>query len=161
MKNRRASPYIVDLRPLWIRHRLALFGGVLAMCFSIGTAGTLMNLTYFADASDEFATGMFFTSSAVACTLFGVAQSAVLHGYSKWVWLQAGVFVSYFLTVIPTITYNPDRALFSLALLSPLIGMLCLNSKRQREMRRTMLEIRHKREAIITTLKKQGRWKWW
>lgn len=131
------------------------------MCFSIGTAGTLMNLTYFADSSDEFATGAFFIGSAIACTIFGIAQSAVLHGYPKWAWLQAGVFMIYFLAVIPTAIYSPDRTLFFLSLLSPLIGLLSLNSRRQREMRRKMLEIRHERQAIIATLKQQGKWKWW
>ena len=145
MKIRHSPSDVVDRRTLWSRHRLALFGGVLAMCFSIGTAGTLMNLTYFAHASDELATGIFFTGSAIACALFGIAQSVVLHGYPKWVWLQAGVFMVYFLAVIPTAIYSPDRALFALALLSPLIGMLCLNSKRQREMRRTMVDMRQLR----------------
>jgi hypothetical protein len=161
MKNRRSPSFLIDPRSLWTRHRLALFGGVLALCFSIGTAGTLMNLTYFAKSSDEFATGVFFMGGATACALFGIAQSAVLHGYPQWVWLQAGVFVIYFLTVMPTAIYGPDRVLFTLAVLSPLIGLLFLNSQRQREMRRTLLELRHKREHIIATLKKQGKWKWW
>lgn len=159
MKTRHSSSHAADSRTLWSRHRLALFGGVLAICASVGTASTLMNLTYFADSSDEFATGAFLIGSALACTLFGIAQSAVLHGYPQWAWLQAGVFMIYFLAVIPTAIYSPDRTLFSLALLSPLIGLLCLNSRRQREMRRKMFEIRHERRAIIATLKKQGKWK--
>ncbi|PRA21883.1 hypothetical protein [Pseudomonas poae] len=145
MKPHRAAPFVAAPHRLWLRHRLALFGGILALCFSIGTAGTLMNLTYFAHASDALATGIFFTGSALACALFGIAQSLVLHGYPKWVWLQAGVFMVYFLAVIPTALYSPDRTLFTLALLSPLIGMLCLNSKRQREMRRTMVDMRQLR----------------
>jgi hypothetical protein len=48
-----------------------------------------------------------------------------------------------------------------MALLGPLVGLLILNSNRCREMRQKMLEIRHKREAIIATLKEQGKWKWW
>lgn len=151
MKSRRASPHIVNRQQLWLRQRWTLFGAVLAMCFSIGTAGTLMNLTYFADTSDELATGIFLASSALACALFGIAQSAVLHGYPKWVWLQASVFMVYFLAVIPAAIHHPDRALFTLALLSPLVGMLCLNSKRQREMRRNMLEIRKLRKNQTRT----------
>jgi hypothetical protein len=38
---------------------------------------------------------------------------------------------------------------------------LILNSHRCRELRHKLVEIRHKREAVIATLKKQGRWKWW
>ena len=161
MKNHRESFYIVDTRPLLAHYRLALFGGVLALCFSIATASTLMNLTYFSDASDGVSDGVFFLGGGMACVVFGVAQSIVLHGYPQWVWLQVGVFMIYLLLVVPTAIYSPDHALFTFALLSPLLGLLCLNSKRQREMRLKMVEIRHKREAIIATLKKQGRWKGW
>ena len=48
-----------------------------------------------------------------------------------------------------------------MALLAPLIGLLILNSNRCRERRQTSVDIRHKREAIIASLKQQGRWKWW
>ncbi|MCM2377970.1 MULTISPECIES: hypothetical protein [Pseudomonas fluorescens group] len=161
MKNHREPFYIVDPGPLWTRHKLGLFGGVLALCFSIATAGTLMNLTYFADASDELADDAFFIAGGTACVVFGIAQSLVLHGYPRWVWLQVGVFMIYSLLVVPTIIYSPDHLLFTFALLSPLTGLLCLNSNRQREMRREMLEIRHKRNGVIATLKKQGRWKRW
>lgn len=46
-----------------------------------------------------------------------------------------------------------------MSLLSPLIGLLILNSHRCRELRHKMVEIRQKREGIILTLNKQGRWK--
>lgn len=161
MKKHQGPFYIVDPQPLWAHHRLALFGGLLALCISIATASALMNLTYFSGASDEFSNGVFFLGGGMACVVFGVAQSIVLHGYPRWVWLQAAVFMIYFLLVVPTVIFNPDHALFALALLSPLFGLICLNSKRQREMRRKMVDIRHKREAIIGPLKKQGRWKWW
>lgn len=59
------------------------------------------------------------------------------------------------------ITGCPPLLLYFMALLSPLIGLLALNSTRSRERRHKMVEIRQKREAIIATLKKQGRWKWW
>ncbi|MFJ4133826.1 hypothetical protein [Pseudomonas cyclaminis] len=161
MKNRREPLYLIDPRPLWARHRLALFGGLIALCVSIASTATLMNLTYFAHASDELTRDAFFITGGIACVLFGVAQSFVLHGYPRWVWLQVGVFIIDLLLVMPTILYSPDHLLFTLALLSPLIGLLCLNSKRQRQMRREMLEIRHKRKGVIATLKQQGRWKWW
>ena len=161
MKNHQDSAYLVDLRAYWARHRLAVFGGLLALCFSIATAGTLMNLTYFADAPGELADGAFFIVCGIACGAFGIAQSLVLHGYRQWVWLQVGVFMTYLLLVVPTAIYSPDHVLYSLSLLSPLIGLLCLNSNRQREMRREMVELRHQRETIIATLKQQGRWKRW
>lgn len=147
MKNHREPFSVVDPRPLWARHRLALFGGLLALCISIATASTLMNLTYFSDASAEFNDGVFLLGGGMACVVFGIAQSIVLHGYPPWMWLQVGVFVIYFLLVLPTAFYSPDHSLFTLALVSPLTGLLCLNSKRQREMRRTMEEMRHKRDA--------------
>ncbi len=145
MKKRQEPFYIVDPRPLWRHHRLALFGGLLALCFSIATASTLMNLTYFSDASDGFIDGVFFLGGGMACVVFGVAQSIVLHGYPRWVWLQTGVFMIYLLLVLPTALFSPDHRLFILALLSPVFGLMCLNSKRQREMRQEMLEIRYAR----------------
>jgi len=40
-----------------------------------------------------------------------------------------------------------------LALLFPLLGLLTLNSKVQREMRQKLLEIRHLRQAVIAKRK--------
>lgn len=53
----------------------------------------------------------------------------------------------------------PRFFLYAMSLLSPLIGLLILNSHRCRELRHKMVEIRQKREGIILTLNKQGRWK--
>ena len=119
MKNHREPLYLLDPRPLWARHRLALFGGLIALCVSIAITAALMNLTYFAHASDELTSDAFFIAGGIACVVFGVAQSLVLHGYPRWVWLQVGVFIIDLLLVVPTILYNPDHLLFTLALLSP------------------------------------------
>ncbi len=145
MKNRHSPFYALDRHRLRAHHKVTLFGGLLSLCLSIASASTLMNLTYFADAFYAFSDGVFFIGGGVACAVFGIAQSIVIHGYPQWVWLQAGVFTMYLVLVIPTAIYSPDHVLFTLALLSLLVGLLCLNSKRQREMRRTMLETRHRR----------------
>ena len=93
--------------------------------------------------------------------VFSVAQIEVLYGRIHWVWVNVAIYLACLLVALPSIAYLPNAYLYSLCLLSPLIGLLILNSNRCRELRHKMVEIRHKREAIIATLKKQGRWKWW
>jgi hypothetical protein len=53
------------------------------------------------------------------------------------------------------IQYPPHLLVYTSAVLFPLFGLLLLNSKRHREMRKKLLEIRHLRQAVIAAGKKR------
>lgn len=130
---------------------------ILVACTSIGLTAILTMLTYLSTSPIGFATKTSFFGATGLGAVFALAKYEVLYGRIHWVWLNMAIYLICLLVSLPAIAYRPNAYLYSMALLSPLI----LNSKRCRELRHKMLEIRHKREAIIATLKKQGRWKWW
>ncbi len=53
------------------------------------------------------------------------------------------------LFVLPMIQYGLNGWVYGSAVLFPLLGLLLLNSKRHREMRQKLFEIRHLRQAVI------------
>jgi len=156
-----AKFYIEDPRP-WRRRYLLVFGGwLLSGCFSIALTGVLIMVTYLSEAPEASSLRNWFFGGVAMSVVFSVAQLEVLYGRIHWVWVNVAIYLACLLVALPSIAYRPNAYLYSLCLLSPLIGLLILNSNRCRELRHKMVEIRHKREAIIATLKKQGRWKWW
>jgi hypothetical protein len=68
----------------------------------------------------------------------------------RWV---AGYFLACLAAVLPTFAYGPHQGVYVFAVLLPLLGLLLLNSKRHREMRSKLIEIRHQRERILQSAK--------
>lgn len=88
------------------------------------------------------------------CTLVLVHSNfMVARGRAGWVWVFAGLFVACLLCVLPTIGYRPNRFVYAAGLFFPLLGLLLLNSKRHREMRSKLVEVRHQRELFIQAAK--------
>ncbi|WP_439864738.1 hypothetical protein [Pseudomonas antarctica] len=153
--------YIVDPSLLRRRYMFVIGGWMLSGCFAIAMTGILILLTYLDGAHDNDTLRNWFFGGIALSVVFSVAQIQVLYGHRHWIWVNVGIYIALLLVSLPTINYQPNTYLYATALLSPLIGLLILNSNRCREMRHTMVEIRQKRQDIIATLKKQGRWKWW
>ncbi|MGY2680971.1 hypothetical protein [Pseudomonas tolaasii] len=155
--------YIVDPKQLRKRYMFVIGGWALAGCFAIAMTGILILLTYLDGAHDNYTLRNWFFGGVALSVMFSVAQAQVLYGHRHWIWVNVGIYTGLLLVSLPAIAYRPNLYLYlyTSALLSPLIGLLILNSNRCREMRHKMVEIRRKRQDIIAGLKKQGRWKWW
>lgn len=159
----RAYAYFYFENPKRFRRRYALVIGadLLVGCLTIAMTAVLILMTFLTTVAEDLAVKIFYFSSlAVGLALF-VSKIQVAYGRIRLVWMSVGIYVICLLISLPAIAYRPPLFLYVMALLSPLTGLLVLNSPRCRELRHKMLEVRHKREAIITTLKEQGRWKGW
>jgi hypothetical protein len=100
----------------------------------------------------------FFAICTVICTGVLVHSNfMVIRGKPGWVWVFAGLFVVCLLCVLPTIAYRPNRFVYAAGILFPLLGLLLLNSKRHREMRTQLVEIRRQRELIRQAFKASRR----
>ena len=67
--------------------------------------------------------------------------------------MAAGVAAgAVFVRGLPMVAYGATTLLYGISLLFPLLALL-LNSKRHREMRQKLLEVRHLRQAMIAKLK--------
>lgn len=128
-------------------------GGIFAVLFSVGCAVPLLVTFYLSGASvGEQATWSVLGGSAV--TLVAVhCNFMVMRGRPRWVWGLVGVLVLCLLSVLPTIEGRPHKVIYVMAVLFPLLGLLLLNSKRHREMRGKLVDIRHQRERLSQAIK--------
>lgn len=87
----------------------------------------------------------------VAVLVFGNVMIA--RGYPWATRLVAAYLGACLLFVLPMIQYDLNKLVSGSAALFPLLGLLLLNSKRHREMRKKLSEIRHLRQAVIAKRK--------
>ncbi|TFY90696.1 hypothetical protein DYL61_20010 [Pseudomonas nabeulensis] len=157
----RAYAYFYFENPKKFRRRYALVIGADLMigCLTIAMTAVLMLMTFLTTMDEDIAVRIFYFGSLVVGFTLVASKIQVVYGRIRLVWMSVGIYVICLLISIPAIAYRPPLFLYFMALLSPLTGLLVLNSPRCRELRYKMLEIRHKREDTIATLKQQGRWK--
>lgn len=153
--------FIEDPIKLLKRYMPIIGADILIACASIALTAILTMITYLSNYPIAYATKISFFGAIGLGAVFALAKYEVLNGRIRCVWINVGIYLACLAISLPAIAYHPNFYLYSIALLAPLIGLLILNSNRCRELRHKMVEIRHKREAVIATLKQQGRWKWW
>ncbi|AOE77458.1 hypothetical protein A7318_02345 [Pseudomonas lurida] len=146
---------LMTLRDFFRQYFLTFMGGVFAACFSLALAVALAFITYFRDAPLAHVGLKIMSVGALLVLLTVHSNFMILRGRPSWVWVMVGIYVGCLLFVFPMVQYQPQKVLFGLALLFPLLGLLTLNSKVQREMRQKLLEIRYLRQAVIAADKKR------
>lgn len=141
------------VRVFLIQYFPVFMGAIFASVFALVFAVPLFFDSYFQALSlADNAKWSFF--GGVALTLVIVhCNFMIARGRPVWVWPMVAVLGLCFFCVLPTIAYRPDRLIYSLSLLFPLLGLLLLNSKRHREMRHRLLEIRRLRQAVVAQRK--------
>lgn len=138
----------LSLRRFLAQYFPTFIGGIFAALIAIACGVPLVGDHYFPTASvGEQATGMFATVMLLG---FVVAHCnfMIIRGRPQWVRGLVLVFALCLLGVLPTITSHPHRVIYALALFAPLLGLLLLNSRRHREMRERLVEIRKQRESL-------------
>jgi peptidoglycan/LPS O-acetylase OafA/YrhL len=128
-------------------------------CFAVSASISLVSSTYFRGDPER---GKYsFLVALVLSLLLALSHFVMIRGRS---WGARAIVVFYlvcFLTVLPTYGYEPHPFAYATGLLFPLLGLLLLNSKRHREMRQKLLELRDERMAIRSAVrlqkKKKGR----
>jgi Ca2+/Na+ antiporter len=146
---------LITLRDFFRHYFLTFLGGVFAAYFSLALAVALAFVTYFRDVPIAQVGLKIIVVGALLTLLTVHSNFMILRGRPSWVWVMVGIYVACLLFVFPMVQYQPHKVLYGVALLSPLLGLLTLNSKRQREMRQKLIEVRHLREAVIA--KRKGR----
>ncbi|NWE17996.1 hypothetical protein [Pseudomonas sp. P7548] len=141
---------LITLRDFFRQYFLTFMGSVFAACFSLALAVALAFITYFRDAPLAQVGLKIMSVGALLILLTVHSNFMILRGRPSWVWVMVGIYAGCLLFVFPMVQYQPQKVLFGLALLFPLLGLLTLNSKRHREMRKKLVEIRHLRQALNT-----------
>ncbi|WP_339532289.1 hypothetical protein [Pseudomonas mucidolens] len=139
------------------RYFPTFMGGIFAALFSLACAIPLVSASYFAGASLDEQVTWSMLGGAAATMVVVHCNFMVVRGRPQWVWGVTVVLVVCLLGVLPTIEDRPHKVIYALAVLFPLVGLLLLNSKRHREMRSKLVEIRQQRESLKKTSRKVPR----
>ncbi|CAH0288558.1 hypothetical protein [Pseudomonas mediterranea] len=142
-----------NIRSFLFNYFPVFIGAILASIFALACAIPLFFDSYFRNlplaegAKWSFLSGIALTLVIVHCNFM------IARGRPRWVVPLVIVLGLCFLCVLPTIEYRPNRLIYSLSLLFSLLALLLLNSKRHREMRSKLVEIRRQRERLTQAMK--------
>ncbi|WP_339491647.1 hypothetical protein [Pseudomonas rhizophila] len=138
-----------SIRGFLSRYFPVFMGAIFASVFSLAFSVPLFFESYFRDLSLADSTKWSFLGGIALTVVIVHCNFMIARGRPHWVWPLAVVLGLCFLCVLPTIAYRPNKLIYSLSLLFPLLALLLLNSKRHREMRQKLLEVRYLRQAAI------------
>ena len=148
---------LMTLRDFFRHYFLTFIGGVFAAYFSLALAVALAFVTYFRDVPLAQVGLKIMSVGALLILLTVHSNFMMLRGRPSWVWVMVGIYVACLLFVVPMVQFRPHKVLYGLALLFPLLGLLTLNSKVQREMRTKLVEIRRIRQSVKSTVRSSSR----
>jgi hypothetical protein len=142
-----------SLKSFLARYFPVFMGTILLGCFSGSTLLVLAGTTYWRALEPSIRTDYVgFGTLALVCVLV-LGNLMIARGRAWAVWCVAGYFLTCLAAVLPMLAYRPHQGVYVFAVLLPLLGLLLINSKRHREMRSKLVEIRRQRELIIQSAK--------
>lgn len=142
-----------SLKPFLARYFPVFMGTILLGCFSGSTLLALAGGTYWRALAPSTRTDYVGLGTLVLVLVLVLGNLLIARGRAWAVWWVAGYFLACLAAVLPTFAYGPHQGVYLFAVLLPLLGLLLLNSKRHREMRGKLVDIRRQRKLIIQAAK--------
>lgn len=115
-------------------------------CFALSASISLVSSTYLR--GDPERAKYSFLLALVLSLLLALSHFVMIRGRSWGVRAIVMFYLVCFFAVLSTYGFKPHPFAYVTGLLFPLLGLLLLNSKRHREMRTQLVEIRRQRELI-------------
>ncbi|WP_347928748.1 hypothetical protein [Pseudomonas helvetica] len=131
------------------RYFPVFMGAIFACVFTLVFAVPLFFESYFQNLSMADSAKYTFLGGIALTLVIVHCNFMIARGRPNWVRPLVALLAICFLGVLPAIAYGPHPLIYAVTLLFPLLALLLLNSKRHREMRQKLLEVRHLREAVI------------
>lgn len=142
-----------SLKAFLARYFPVFMGTILLGCFSGSTLLVLAGATYWRALEPSARTDYVGLGTLALVLVLVLGNLLIVRGRAWAVWWVAGYFLACLAAVLPTFAYGPHQGVYLFAVLLPLLGLLLLNSKRHREMRKKLVEIRRQRALIIQAAK--------
>ncbi|MCW1246923.1 hypothetical protein OC610_21085 [Pseudomonas sp. SAICEU22] len=142
-----------SLKPFLARYFPVFMATILLGCFSGSTLLVLAGTTYWRALEPSARTDFIGLGTLALVFVLVLGNLMIARGRAWATWWVAGYFLACLAAVLPTFAYGPHQGVYVFAVLLPLLGLLLLNSKRHREMRSKLIEIRHQRERILQSAK--------
>lgn len=132
---------------------------ILLGCFSGSILLSLAGTTYWRMLEPSRSTDNVGLGMLLLVTLLVFGNLMIVRGREWATWLVAGYFLLCLAALVPMYRYGLHPGMYGFALVLPLLGLLLLNSRRHREMRKRLVQIRHERQRIkreVKGLRKRG-----
>lgn len=142
-----------SLKSFLARYFPVFMGTILLGCFSGSTLLVLAGTTYWRALEPSARTDYVGLGTLALVIVLVLGNLLIARGRAWAVWWVAGYFLVCLAAVLPTLAYRPHQGVYLFAVLLPLLGLLLLNSKRHREMRSKLVDIRRQRALIIQAAK--------
>lgn len=142
-----------SLNSFLARYFPVFMGTILLGCFSASTLLSLAETTYWRALESSVRGGYAGFGTLVLVLVLVLGNFMIARGRAWAVWVVAGYFLVCLAAVLPMFAYRPHQGVYAFAVLLPLLGLLLLNSKRHREMRSKLVEVRRQRELFIQAAK--------
>lgn len=136
------------------RYFPVFMGTIFMAIFAGASAVSLAGVTYFRGVDPSLKSDYSGLAILLLVAVLVFGNVMVARGRPWATGLVAGYLGCCLLFVLPMIQYPIPKLVYGSAVLFPLLGLLLLNSKRHREMRNKLLEVRHLRQAVIAAHKK-------
>lgn len=138
----------LTIRSFLARYLLTFMGVIFAGCFAASATVSLAASTYLRAVPVDVRATAAWVATVVIGMVIVHSNYLIVRGRPWCAWVMVALFAACLLTVLPTIQYEPHKFIYAEGLFWPLLGVLLLNSKRHREMRSRLVEIRHQREVL-------------
>jgi len=142
-----------SLKSFLARYFPVFMGTILLGCFSGSTLLVLAGATYWRALEPSARTDYVGFGTLALVLVLVLGNLLIARGRAWAVWWVAGYFLACLAAVLPTFAYGAHQGVYLFAVLLPLLGLLLLNSKRHREMRSKLVDIRRQRALIIQAAK--------
>ncbi|WLH13325.1 hypothetical protein PSH58_02890 [Pseudomonas hefeiensis] len=141
------------IRSFLARYLIVFMGVIFAGCFAASATVSLAMSTYFRSVPVDVRATTGWATTVVIAMVIVHSNYLIVRGRPWCAWVMVAVFAACLLTVLPTIQYEPHKFIYTEGVFWPLLGLLLLNSKRHREMRSKLVEVRRQRELFIQAAK--------
>ncbi|CRM47674.1 hypothetical protein IFR08_18220 [Pseudomonas fluorescens] len=138
-----------DMRSFLARYFPVFMGTVFMAIFSGSVAVSTAGVTYLRGVEPALKSSYSGAAILLLVVVLVFGNVMIARGYPWAARLVAGYLGACLLFVLPMIQYDLNRLVYGSAVLFPLLGLLLLNSKRHREMRQRLHEIRRLRQAVV------------
>lgn len=135
--------YTHDLQAFLARYFPTFICTFFLAVFSISSAIALVSSAWFREHPNGANYTLIAALSLTVVLCF--ATFMMIRGRTWAVWIIVALFLTSLFVVLPTYGFRTHLFIYSLGVLFPLLGLLMLNSKRHREMRKALVGIRQER----------------
>jgi len=138
------------------RYFPVFMGVIFSAIASLSVSAGLGLVTFFRDIPVDVGSRYMTWCGWVFSILLTHFNFMVLRGRPSWLWGTVVILCACMVFSLATVKYRPDNLTYCAGVIFPLLGLYLLNTKRHRDMRALLVEMRQERELIRQAIKNEN-----